>query len=65
MALTDKFRINELVSKGSKFDRRDSKGRIVVAQRKDGKEVGPTLSKETKPFGEEGNHFIEKQKPKI
>jgi len=52
MALTDKFRINELVSKGSKADRRDSKGRIVV-QRKDGKEVRPTLSKETKPFGEE------------
>jgi hypothetical protein len=52
MALTDKFRINELVSKGSKADRRDSKGRIVV-QRKDGKEVRPTLSKEVKPFGEE------------
>ena len=63
MALTDKFRINELVSKGSKADRRDSKGRIVV-QRKDGKEVRPTLSKETKPFGEEVIKG-EKQKPKI
>ena len=45
-------------------DRRDSKGRIVVIKKKDGKEVRPTLSKETKPFGEEVIK-VKKQKPKI
>ena len=50
MALTDKFRIDELFKKGSKVERRDSSNRILV-QRKDGKEVKPKIIKEEKPFG--------------
>ena len=52
MALTDKFRIDELFKKGSKVERRDSAGRISV-RRVDGKEVNSQTSKEKKPFGEE------------
>jgi len=50
MALTDKFRIDELFKKGSKVERRDSSNRILV-QRKDGKEVKPKIVKDEKPFG--------------
>ena len=63
MALTDKFRIDELFKKGSKVERRDSSNRILV-QRKDGKEVKPKIVKEEKPFG---TSVIKskKQRPKI
>ena len=40
MALKDKFRIDELVKKGSTAVRRDTKGQILV-NKIDGKEVRP------------------------
>jgi hypothetical protein len=52
MALTDKFRINELTQKGSKVERRTSSGNILVSK-VDGKEVKPQIKKEVLPFGQE------------
>jgi len=49
MALSDRFRINELVKKGSSVIRRDSSNQIVV-QKSNGKEKRPIISKEA-PFG--------------
>jgi hypothetical protein len=52
MALNDRFRIDELLKKGSKAIKRDYSDGIVV-RKKDGKEVNPTSKKIEKPFGEE------------
>ena len=49
MALSDRFRINELTQKGSKAIRRDSKGNILVSKT-DKKELKPKKKKE-EPFG--------------
>ena len=49
MALSDRFRINELVKKGSKAIRRDSKGNILVSKT-DKKQTKPKKKKE-EPFG--------------
>lgn len=50
MALNDRFRIDELVKKGSKaVDKDISKG--IVVRKKDGKEVRPVSKKEIKPYG--------------
>jgi chromosome segregation ATPase len=51
MALTDKFRINELAQKGSKVERRTTSGKILV-QKLDGKEIRPKNIEEQKPFGD-------------
>ena len=59
MALKDKFRIDELVKKGSKAVRRDTKGQILV-NKIDGKEVRPELTKTEGPFG---TRAIKKPKP--
>ena len=50
MALKDKFRIDELMKKGSKSIRRDSKGNIQV-RKVDGKEVRNIQKKKEVPFG--------------
>ena len=51
MALTDKFRINELAQKGSKVERRTTSGKILV-QKLDGKEIRPKNIEEQNPFGD-------------
>jgi hypothetical protein len=54
MSLRDKFRIDELVKKGSKAIKRDSSDKIRVLK-KDGKEVKPSQIKlkPSKPYGQE------------
>ncbi len=59
MALKDKFRIDELVKKGSKAVRRDTKGHILV-NKIDGKEIRPDEKKKEVPFGTKP---IKKSKP--
>ena len=49
MALSDRFRINELTQKGSKAIRRDSKGNILVS--KIDKKEGKPKKKREEPFG--------------
>ena len=51
MALTDKFRINELTQKGSKVERRTASGKILV-RKLDGKEIRPENIEKEKPFGD-------------
>src|SRR5210317_1304151 len=63
MALNDRFRIDELLKKGSKAIKRDYSDGIVV-RKKDGKEVNPTSKKIEKPFGEEPIRCKQKN-PKI
>lgn len=50
MALSDRFRIDELVKKGSKAIDRDSSGNITV-RKKNGKERRREIKKEVKPYG--------------
>ena len=52
MALSDRFRIDELVKKGSKAIDRDGSGNITVRKR-NGKERKRELKKEVKPYGSE------------
>lgn len=52
MSLHDRFRIDELVKKGSKAIPRDSSDGIVV-RKLDGIEISPKVKKEEKPFGTE------------
>lgn len=52
MSLQDRFRIDELVKKGSKATGVDTSKGIVV-RKVDGKEVKPTPLKQDKPFGTE------------
>jgi chromosome segregation ATPase len=52
MSLRDKFRIDELVKKGSKAVEKDSSKGIIV-RRLDGKEIKPSTKKTEKPFGQE------------
>ena len=59
MALKDKFRIDELVKKGSTAVRRDTKGQILV-NKIDGKEVRPESNKKEDSFGTKP---IKKSKP--
>jgi len=63
MSLQDRFRIDELVKKGSKAVKvDDSKG--IVVRKKDGKEVKPITEKIEKPFGLEPIRGKQKQ-PKL
>jgi len=52
MSLQDRFRIDELVKKGSKATGVDTSKGIVV-RKVDGKEVKPAVLKQDKPFGTE------------
>ena len=52
MSLNERFRIDELVKKGSKAIPRDDRGGIVV-RKLDKKEVKPIISKPDKVFGSE------------
>ena len=51
-ARPEDYRLNELLTKGSKAIKRDEKSRSIVVRKKDGKQVAP-FSKEKKivPFG--------------
>lgn len=51
MGLEDRFRIDELVKKGSAAIRRDATGGILV-QKSDGMQIKPTKPVSDKPFGE-------------
>ena len=52
MSLEDRFRIDELVQKGSKAIPRDFSGGITV-HKKSGKEIKKPISREIKPYGTE------------
>lgn len=66
MSLKDKFRIDELVKKGSKSIQRDSSGGITV-RKKDNKEVKPISKKlkQVKPYGQEPIRSLKAKEPKL
>ena len=50
-ARPEDYRLNELLTKGSKAIKRDEKSRSIVVRKKDGKQVPPSVRKKIVPFG--------------